>query len=72
MAGTPQVHLTAEEHREVEKGFDAIKAVLKKKNIDVANVIGLVTADQVQATAGQVKVKFAEEVSRGMNMIAFD
>jgi hypothetical protein len=68
----PRVHLTPEEHREVEKNFDAIRSVFKKKNIDVANVIGLVTADQVRETASQVKIKFAEETAAQMNMIAFD
>ena len=72
MSKAPQVHLTPDEHREVEKGFETIRAVLKKKNVDIANVIGLVTADQVKTTAGQVKVKFAEETAAQMNMIAFD
>ncbi len=67
----PQVHLTAEEHREIEEGLEAIRAVVKK-NVDIANVIGLVTADQASATSAQVRVKFAEETAAPMNMIAFD
>ncbi len=68
----PKVKLTAAENREVKKGFDLIRGVMKKKNIDIANVIGLVTSRQVQSTSAQVKVKFAEETVAQMNMIAFD
>lgn len=68
----PRVKLTAAENREVQKGFDTIRAVMKRKNIDIANVIALVTKDQVKSTSSQVKVKFAEETVAQMNMIAFD
>lgn len=66
------IKLTSAERREVAKGFEAIRDVMKKKNIDIANVIGLVTSEQVSATSKQVKIKFAEETTAQMNMIAFD
>ncbi|HEX6901688.1 MAG TPA: hypothetical protein VF789_18315 [Thermoanaerobaculia bacterium] len=68
----PEVQLSEEENREVEKGFEAIRAVMKRKNIDIANVIGLVTKDQISTTSAQVKIKFAEDAGGQMNMIAFD
>jgi len=69
---SPNVKLSAAEQREVQESFDAIRSVMKKKNINIANIIGLVTTDQVRATSSQVKVKFAEETVAQMNMIAFD
>lgn len=68
----PKFKLTPEEQREVDKSFKTIREVMKRKNIDIANVIGLITADQIASTSVQVKVKFAEETVAQMNMIAFD
>jgi ribosomal protein S10 len=72
MGSTPRVKLTAAENKQIQKGFDTIREVMKKRNIDIANIIGLVTTDQVKTTTSQVKVKFAEETAAHMNMIAFD
>ena len=69
---TRGIQLTPAEQREIDKGFETIRTVMKKKNIDISNVIGLVTSEQIAATSGQVKVKFAEETGAQMNMIAFD
>jgi hypothetical protein len=69
---TPKVRLTKAEQREVDEHFAAIRDVMKKKDIDIANVIGLVTAEEVRTTTDQVKVKFAEETVAQMNMLAFD
>lgn len=68
----PKIDLTPEERAELAEGFNTIQAVLKRKNVNIAHVIGLVTTDEVSAAAKQVEIKFAEETAAQMNMIAFD
>jgi hypothetical protein len=68
----PAFELTPEEQREVDESFQAIRRLMKRKDIDIANVIGLVTAEELESTSEQVRVKFAEETVAQMNMIAFD
>jgi len=68
----PKIDLTPEEHAELTEGFNKIQAVLRRKNVNIAHVIGLVATDEVSSAAKQVDVKFAEETAAQMNMIAFD
>lgn len=72
MSKAPHVQLTPEEQQQVDKGFDAIRAVMQKKNINIAKIIGLVTEENIKETSEQVKVRFAEETAAHMHMIAFD
>ena len=69
---SPNVELTAEEQQAIDESFATIRDVMKKKDIDISNVVGLITTDEVEKTSDQVKVKFAEETVAQMNMIAFD
>lgn len=65
--------LTPEEQRAVDQGLEQIREVLKRRDINIANVIGLVTTDEVEETAKQVDIRFAEEIRAVvMNMVAFD
>ncbi|BAP15631.1 hypothetical protein AS19_27800 [Alcanivorax sp. NBRC 101098] len=68
-----ELNLSEEESKIVQESLDKIKGVLKSKNIDIKNMIGLVKTDEVDATASQVDIRFAEDkMNVQMNMIAFD
>lgn len=72
MAAPKDLSLSEAEQAIVEESVSKIRKVLKKKNVDIANVIGLVTTDEVQRTGKQVEIRFAEETAARMNMVAFD
>jgi hypothetical protein len=63
--------LTDDERARIDDGFAAIRDVLARRNINIRNVIGLVTEDEVREAGQQVEIRFAESVAR-MNMVAFD
>jgi hypothetical protein len=68
-----KLDLTSEEQAIVEKSLAAIKDVLAKKKITIANKIGLVTAKDVEDSKSAVEVRLATEiVTKVMNMVAFD
>ena len=71
---TKPLHLTKEEQAIVSSSMDSIRAVLKRRNIHIKNIIGLVTKSEKERTARQVEIRFAEKtvVNVQMNMIAFD
>lgn len=68
----PDIKLTAEEQKILNESFDKIRSVLQNKNVNIENVLALVTTDDINKTSDQVKIKFAEKNSSHMNMIAFD
>jgi len=73
MATTGVMHkLSESDKKQVEEGFGQIRSVLEKHNINVADVIGLVTTDQVKTAGDQIQIRFAELAGPQMNMIAFD
>jgi hypothetical protein len=68
-----ELNLNDEENAIVQDSLNKIKDVLKKKDINIKNMIGLVKSDEIDDTASQVDVRFAEDkMSVVMNMIAFD
>lgn len=70
----PKLDLTPDETETITESFDKIREVLKRRNIDIQNVIGLVTTDQIERTREQVEIRFAEKTTMNvvMNMVAFD
>lgn len=62
------------EKTSIQESLNEIKAVVKsKKNINIENIIGLVSTAELEATAEQVAIRFSEEKTDvQMNMIAFD
>ncbi len=65
--------LNKEENEIIQESLDKIKAVLKNRNINIRNTIGLVATEDLAETADQVEIRFAEEkMNVQMNMIAFD
>jgi hypothetical protein len=72
VAAPKDVSLSEDEEAIVEESLGKIREVFKKRNVDIANVIGLVTTDEVKHTGKQVEIRFAEETAARMNMVAFD
>ena len=70
----PKLKLTAEEKQIVNDSFDQIRSVLKRRKINIENIIGLVTSKDIESTAKQVEIRFAEKTAINvvMNMVAFD
>lgn len=68
----PKVRLSASDKAEIDAAFKTIETVLARKNVNIAKVIGLISADEVASAKKQVTIKFAEETTAQMNMIAFD
>jgi hypothetical protein len=71
---TNVLKLTPAEKKVVNDSFTQIRAVLKRRRINIENVIGLVTSREVEETAKQVEIRFAEKTAINvvMNMVNFD
>ena len=70
--GKSSIKLSEKEQAAVDDAFKAIREIVGKHNLNIENVIGLIPARDMEDTAKQVKIKFAEETVNVMNMIAFD
>jgi hypothetical protein len=68
-----ELNLTPEESEIIKDSLNIIKDVLKSRDIHIKNIIGLVKTDEIEDTAKQVDIRFAEDkLNVQMNMIAFD
>jgi hypothetical protein len=70
-SGSPHA-FTPDEKKELEKSVDTFKRIFAKRNIDIKEIIGLVTQDELARAKHQISIKLAEGSVSSMNMIAFE
>jgi len=66
------VELKEYDQKKVNESFAQIREVLEQYNINVDDVIGLVTSEEKRKVSKQINIRFAELAGPRMNMIAFD
>jgi hypothetical protein len=66
------LQLQPAEAAKLRKNFGEIRSLLRSKNLDIEDVIGLVTTRQIENATQQVTIRISEESVSQMNMVAFD
>jgi hypothetical protein len=69
---TDDLQLQTAETAKLKKNFNEIRSVLRSKNLDIEDIIGLVTTRQIDNATQQVTIRISEESVSQMNMVAFD
>ena len=66
------INLTEEDTKALKAGFCDMKKVLAKRNINIDDIVSLVTTADIDDAAHKVSIRVSEDSVSQMNMVAFD
>ena len=66
------ISLSHDDTESLKAGFRDMKEVLAKRNINIDDIVSLVSSDEITDAAHKVSIRVSEESVSQMNMVAFD